>query len=486
MGEVRIPKNLITHHLGGSMNQTKKKFPLLLASLILFLLVTICVVGAIYNYLQIKQHDEKINIALEHNTTLKDELIKLKNENNKNNIRMDQMNNAMNQNKETGNRVVTASMLNIRQDPSADSEPIGQLFMNVPVQVIDTANPLWFKIQLNVDSFVRKDDKELVLFTDKAGNELMQISKKFLNGDQLKNGSEYFVHSNYLAETKIKISNELPNSPKKPFIYGLLFFDKKIAEKLQSDIWTDLGAQLRKLGYDGVKVIPVIRKSFVDDVKANKYDAVESAPGDFLSANKEGTQLNAFAKTVNKVNNSSTYSGLIIANKKSGIKSFQDLKGKKIYTANTFSESGYKYQKFYLDKFQKLDISKEKNITSDFQHQEVFLKVATGEADAGFVGDFVMFTDPLYRIKTFADKLGLQLLNEQQLENLKKNVVILSMDELSEIPNNPHSVKAALFDNKDLVNQLKSTVTNSYNNYREDFGLTDAISSEYDFLAEFE
>jgi hypothetical protein len=64
--------------------------------------------------------------------------------------------------------------------------------------------------------------------------------------------------------------------------------------------------------------------------------------------------------------------------------------------------------------------------------------------------------------------------------------LILSLDELSEIPNNPHRIKKVLFENKEFVNKLGTIVKNDYNTFREDFGLTDAISSEYDFLLEFE
>lgn len=358
--------------------------------------------------------------------------------------------------------------------------------MNMSVKVVDTSNPLWYSVELELSTYQAKKGKVFTVFSDRNGNEVGQIENKFMDSNKPKTGIAYFLHSNYLSEQEVVVSTNAPEKPSNPFTYGLLFFDKKISEKLENDIWTELSEPLKKMGYDGVAVIPVTRKTFKDDVMSGKYDAVESAPGDFVSVNKDGIQLEAFAKTVNKLNNSSSYTGLIIANKKSGIKSFEDIKGKTIYTNDTFSESGYKYQKYYLEKFHNINIENEKKVTNDFEHQEVFLKVATGEAEVGFVGDFVMFTDPLYRINVFAEPMGIQLTSDRQLEELRNNVVILSMDELSEIPNNPHSITKALYGNKDLVNKLSTIVKKDYDNYREDFGLTDAISSEYDFLLEFE
>ncbi|SEO30377.1 hypothetical protein [Paenibacillus sp. OV219] len=97
-----------------------------------------------------------------------------------------------------------------------------------------------------------------------------------------------------------------------------------------------------------------------------------------------------------------------------------------------------------------------------------------------------MTTDPLYRVQTFAGPLGIQLTSQKQLDALRDNVLVLEMEELSAIPNNPHSISKKLFGNKELVKKLYDIVADDYNTYREDFGFMDAISSEYDFLLEFE
>lgn len=386
-----------------------------------------------------------------------------------------------------GLKRVKAFALNIRQNQGTDLQPVGVLFQNALVEVVDTSNPIWYKVKLSMDGLNPvKKYKYTVKYANSEGQTVANIQKQFLKDGNLENGPYYYLHSSYLSERTIKV-DKAPSNPSNPFVYGLLFFDDNIKKVLEGQIWSNMKDELFAKGYDGIKVVPAYRKTFIDDVNAGKYDAVESSPGDFISANKNGTFMKAFAKTVNKVDNSTSYSGIIIVNRNSGINSFEDLRGKTIYARSEYSESGYRYQKYFLKKFYDIDIEEDANVETGFGHQEVLLRVAKGEADAGFCGDFVMTTTPLYQFQWYTKKAGVVLETEEQLERMRDSVKWLRMDDaMPEIPNNPHSIKKELYNDRQFVDKLRKTMIKTYNEYKEEFGLTTAITAEYEQLREFE
>lgn len=104
--------------------------------------------------------------------------------------------------------------------------------------------------------------------------------------------------------------------------------------------------ELQALGYTGVVIRAMNRKTYIDDVKNFVFDAGESAPGQFAELNSEKEYMRAFAKDV--INGETNYSGIIIVNKDSGTTDFKKLKGKNILTGKEYSESSCRYQKYYL------------------------------------------------------------------------------------------------------------------------------------------
>ena len=378
--------------------------------------------------------------------------------------------------KTTGTFTVTASELNIRQDASEELENIGTIKYGSKVNVIDTSDPLWFKVSLDLGGYKEKDDKYTKVYTKDDGSS-MEIKKDLLE----KAKTTVYLSSRYLTDGAVTKLVKAPEG-ENPFIYALNFYDDETAALLESEIWSNMSKDLEKLGYTGVKVIMLNRDKYDQYTKdpAYGYDAVESPPAQFAKANKDEEYQTVFAKDV--IDNTTSYRGIIIANKNSGIKDFKDLKGKKVLTGKEYSESGYQYQKYFLKEMIGMDVEKDLDIVPDNYHQETLYKIATGEADAGFCGDFVM-TDSYGDMKYSLKLSGIDLKSKEDLQKLRDNVIVLDMSQMSPIPNNPHSVKSELATDKNFVNKLYQCVKKVYSENKEGYDLIDATNEEYSMLA---
>ncbi|MFJ7727877.1 PhnD/SsuA/transferrin family substrate-binding protein [Neobacillus sp. NPDC097160] len=420
---------------------------------------------------------------------LQNQLEKTKNEVNRNKVLIQDMEQAANKPKSTGPQFVNATQLNIREGAGLQFEPIGTVTLGSIVDIVDTSNPLWYKVKIDVAGLTSTKDKNSIKYKDSNGDRFI-ISNKYENSfQQLNDSNQLYVSSKYLLQQQeANTGVNVPADPKKPFTYGLLFFDPQTAKVMEGKIWSELKDQLIDKGYDGIKVVYVNRETFKKDVANNKYDAVESAPSDFIGINKNPKKpvLSAFAKTVDETTRQDHYSGIIIVNRDSGINDFEDLVGKKIAVRDNFSESGFKYQNYYLKTQEDINIEKDAKLETGYYHQEILFKVSSGQIDAGFVGDFVM-TDPLYELKWAADKVGVKVNTDQELQALREKVYILPYKgNFNPIPNNPHSLKADLAKDKEFVKKLNEIVTDVYIKNKEGFDLTTANNEEYEFLRQFE
>ena len=410
---------------------------------------------------------------------LQNEINSLRDELNKSNQKVDSLEKLMPK-KNTGTFTVTASQLNIRQDASEELENIGTINYGSKVNVVDTSDPLWFKVSLNLKDYKEKDSEYTKEYTKEDGSS-MEIKKDLLD----KAGTVY-LSSRYLTDGATEKLVDVPKG-EKPFVYALNFYDKEIAKLLESEIWSNMNGELKKLGYTGVKVISLNRDYYDENIKNTNpkygYDAVESPPAQFAKANKDNEYQTVFAKDV--INNTTSYRGIIIANKDSGIKDFKDLKGKKVLTGKEYSESGYQYQKYFLKEMADINVEKDLDITPDNYHQETMYKVATGKADAGFCGDFVM-TDSFGNIKYSLKLSGIDLKSKEELQDLRNNLVVLDMSRMSPIPNNPHSLRADLADDDAFVDKLYSCVKKVYSENKEGYDITEATNEEYVMLSGLE
>lgn len=374
-----------------------------------------------------------------------------------------------------GEFTVTAAKLNIRQAASIDSEVMGTLNYGTKLNIIDTSNPLWYKVSVDLSTYTKEEKEYTTLF--KLNENLIDIKNNYLS-----DAGTFYVSSKYLNAGTVEALEEAPKGDK-PFTYGLLFFDYEIKKILENEIWYTMKSDLEGLGYTGIDIVPVNRDTYEKDVKDGKFDAVESAPGQFAKVITKEESMQAFAKDV--INGETNYSGIVIVNKDSGITDFKQLKGKSILTGKEHSESSYRYQKYYLEEIHGIDIEKDVKLEKDKYHHEIFQKVATGEASVGFCGDFVM-TDSFGNMKESLNMSNIKLESKEELEQLRDNVIVLDMNELNPIPNNPHSIKSELYSNKVFVNKLYDSVKKVYSKNKEDYDLTEANNKEYEMLVEFE
>lgn len=377
--------------------------------------------------------------------------------------------------KTTGTYSVTATKLNMRQDASSELESMGTIDYGTKINIVDTSNPLWYKVSLDVN-FYEGETKDYTTVL-KSDTNSIEVKNNYL--DTI---NTFYVSSLYLTSDNVETIIETPVG-ERPFVYGLNFFDKETGMLLASEIWSNMQGELQALGYTGVVVRAMNRETYIDDVKNSVFDAVESAPGQFAELNSEKEYMRAFAKDV--INGETNYSGIIIVNKDSGITDFKKLKGKNVLTGKEYSESSYRYQKYYLKEIEGIDIEKDLKLQKDNYHQEIFYKVATGEVDAGFCGDFVM-TNTFGDMKYSLNMSKIELKSKEELEDLRDNIIVLDMSELAPIPNNPHSVKVELASNPDFVNKLYNCVKKVYGQNKEGYDIASAINEEYEMLNDIE
>lgn len=411
--------------------------------------------------------------------TINKQLLEVKNEVNKLNNDLNIANNEIEKlqslvpKKEKGTYFVNASRLNMRLGPSLNDVIIGTLNYGSSINVVDTSNAFWYKVMIDTSKYNSSKSEYEIVYN-------LEESTFQLKNDYVDNELSFYISSQYLSQSKIENNTDVPIG-EKPFVYGLLFYDEDTANLLANEIWSKMKDDLEKLGYTGVRIDVVNRDTYEDDIKNEKFDAVESAPGQFARINKDENRLEAFAK--DKIGGNISYSGAIIVNKNSNIVDFEGLKGKEVLVGQEYSESSYNYQKFYLEEYKGINIEKDLKLDKDHYHQEIFYKVATGEAKAGFCGDFVM-TNSFGDMKESLAKSNIDLKSEEELEQLRNNVLLLDMSELSSIPNNPHAVKANTFDNK-FIDKLYNCVKDVYGKYKEDYDVIEANSKEYEILNQF-
>lgn len=375
----------------------------------------------------------------------------------------------------TGVYSVKATKLNMRKGPSTDDIVLGTLDYGTKINITDTSDPLWYKVSLDLSKYKNEKSEYTTLYS--LNKNSLEVKNQYIN-----DVNSFYVCSLYLSNTDVKSIEEVPVG-EKPFVYGLLFYDDQTAGLLANEIWDNMKDDLKKLGYTGVKVMPVNRDTYEDDIKNNVYDAVESAPGQFAKVNEDTKYMEAFAKDV--IGGETSYTGVIIVNKNSNITDYSDLKGKTVLCGKEYSESSYLYQKYYLNEIKGIDIEKDLKLEKDNYHQVIFYKVATGEAEAGFCGDFVM-TNSYGDMKESLEMSDIDLKSKEELDELRNNVICLPMNEISEIPNNPHSLKLELYNNKDFTQKLYDCVKSIYSENKEDYDITTAESKEYESLNDFE
>lgn len=399
-----------------------------------------------------------------------------------------------------GYKTVTASDLNMRQDASENLEPIGVMIQNSDVEAVDTSNPLWYKVKLDLSKLIQTDKKDIsgrVLYTNSNGEGVCYINPKYIKDGGLSLGDQYYLSSQYLGDAANKyVYTEPPADSKHPFVYGIQFYSEEFAKTLKSELWKELSDKLIQKGYDGIKIEYADRKNVVDNMQNNYYQVVETPPIELARATMSNDNYIPFIKLVNKENNSSEYTGVFVVNKNSNIKTPADIKGKKICFTNTSSASGYIMQKYYLKKIYNIDIDKDCTIVTkkdvykeskddDFQHDEIPLVVANGYADVGFCGDFVVTTDSFSNFKKYlTDKLlpysvaGID--DENKLEKyFDDNVKVLNLLDVPPLTNNPQSMSKDLWQDDQFRKSFKSVVENTYKSYNEQYGITDADKGEY-------
>lgn len=422
-------------------------------------------------------------VELQNNlTTTQNELVKMQ-------VKLIELESSMNRPKVTGKQIVNASELYVRTGSGIEHAPVGIALYNAPIEVVDSTNA-WYKVKVNLEGLTVTEEEGLIIYSDKKGEKFKFYSNQKDLFEQLNSAGELYVHGNFITQTEdVELAKTtVPENPKNPFVYGLTFYDAPTKDIMEKKIWATLETDLRNKGFDGIKVTYIDRETFTEDMEKEMYDAVENAPGDLVKVNKQDEEptLIVFGKTLDESTRNAHYRGIVIVNKDSGINDFDDLVGRKIATGKEYSESGFKYQNYYLKNAEGIDIQEEATLIQDYSHQEILFVVATGKLDAGFVGDFVL-TDPYHELSSGASQVGLDLTSQAQLEELRKNVTTIPYDgSLNPIPNNPHSLRADLAADKTFIEKLHKVVEGIYLENKEGFDLTSATNDEYEFLRQFQ
>jgi len=444
--------------------------------LILFILVLIVVISSGFGYYNIFKFSKDVKSLKEKNSELTTNVMNDEIKTQKIYYELQDTKKLI-PNRASGYYNVVATELSLRLQPGIEEESIGVAEYGAKLKVIDTSNPLWYKVELAFDGFnSSKNNSETILTS--AQTDKFKIKNSYINGDKLVSGNNCYVCSKYLTESVVLPSvSDVPKGDK-PFTYGILFYDDATKTLLEKAIWSKTKDKLTSLGYTGVNVIPVNRNTYEDDVKNQKFDAVESASGQFASANKDKKNIEVFAKDI--INNTTSYTGIIITNKNSRITTPDELKGKKVLAYKPDSESGYKMQKSFLED-EGINVEKDLKLQTGVYHQVSFYKVAKGEADAGFVGDFIM-SDSASRIKSDLMKSNIDV-STQEVEELRQNINVIELTGMKKIPNNPHSIKANLYKDKSFVGQLFNTIKEVYSTNKEGYDITEANSQEYMYLS---
>lgn len=391
--------------------------------------------------------------------------------------------------KVTGAQLVNAAELYVRAGAGTEHQPLAIALYNAKLEVVDSSSA-WYKVKISFEGLTKTEEENLIVYSDANGVKFKVYKNQLDTFNKLNESGQLYVHGHFITQTEdvVVAKTEVPANPKKPFVYGLTFYDFATKEIMEKKIWNAMQTDLTAKGFDGIQVVNVERDTFKEDMAAGKYQAVENAPGDLVIANENPSEpaLIAFAKTVDETTRNDFYRGIVIVHKDSGITNFDDLKGRKIATGKEYSESGFKYQNYYLNKMEDINIKEEATLVQDYTHQETLFVVATGKLEAGFVGDFVL-TDPYHELQYGASQVGVDLKSESQLNELREQVIVLPYDaSMNVIPNNPHSLQAELAKDEAFLEKLHKVVELIYAENKEGFDLTEAKNEEYEFLREFQ
>ncbi len=137
-----------------------------------------------------------------------------------------------------------------------------------------------------------------------------------------------------------------------------------------------------KTGYEFKLVIPRDFEDFFDTVKRGDVQFSYSNPYIYIQL-ADGGYLSAFAKTIIK-DSGDIFRGIIITHKDSAIRSFRDLRGKRVMIVSYRSAGGFLVQKLFLSE-NGIDVFKDLRLMEGKRQEEVILNVYRKSVDAGFV-----------------------------------------------------------------------------------------------------
>ncbi len=146
----------------------------------------------------------------------------------------------------------------------------------------------------------------------------------------------------------------------------------------------------QKTGYEFKLVIPKDFEDFMQVVKSGRADFSYQNPYIFALIDREVnikplvTTIGEDSSSVDVMEGSDTFSGVIITRQDSKIKDIEDLRNKKVFITSPKSAGGYLSQRIFLLRAG-IDTQKHMKIIDAKRQENVIFGVYRGEADAGFV-----------------------------------------------------------------------------------------------------
>lgn len=395
----------------------------------------------------------------------------------------------------TGERYVIADRLCLRRDASTNLKPMGELVAGAKVQVLDSSNSEWYRIANPVAGLQERQQSKTYQYYNGAGELIIESDKP------LRNMPDVYVASRYLGTQAPELaSSSLPENPQHPFVFGLQFYNDQIAKMLAVDVWQKMGSELQSRGYDGVKFVSTgsgTDKNAGTEQKITKHevDGMQTSPACYsriMNGKEDGV---AFAmQTFKNDGEAHDYSGYIIVNKDSNIKSLSDLKGKNIFTGKDGSMSSYTLQMRALEK---LGLKKEDlHLYSGLYHYQLFTAVAEQtpmdfsdpknihaadngvKADAAFVGDFVLQSS-LFEDFATNKKFGLRVYQNAAELNTARNSVYILPIAMERIPEQPLLLSKKLYDDTAFRNEFRQVLMDFYDAQSEKYGIAEATPDVY-------
>lgn len=395
----------------------------------------------------------------------------------------------------TGERYVIADRLCLRRDASTNLKPMGELVAGAKVQVLDSSNSEWYRIANPVAGLQERQQGKTYQYYNGAGELIIESDKP------LRDMPDVYVASRYLGtQAPAMGSSSLPENPQHPFVFGLQFYNDQIAKMLAVDVWQKMGSELQSRGYDGVKFVNTgsgTDKNAGTEQKITKHevDGMQTSPACYSRIMKGKEDGVAFAmQTFKNDGEAHDYSGYIIVNKDSDIKSLSDLKGKNIFTGKDGSMSSYTLQMRALEK---LGLKKEDlHLYSGLYHYQLFTAVAEQtpmdfsdpknihaadngvKADAAFVGDFVLQSS-LFEDFATNKKFGLKVYQNAAELNTARNSVYILPIAMERIPEQPLLLSKKLYDDTAFRNEFRQVLMDFYDAQSEKYGIAEATPDVY-------